>query len=157
MRVRQALVKDLDALNELTFEMHDYLGSLVGVEFTVEDLKDEMYRNEEDLKNVYVAESDGKVVGYMSFSHKPEENEFFGRYCHLYHITVKREHRGKGIATKLIKVLLRKAKQENVNILVGTLTPNKQAIRFYQKLGFRPIYTSLVLDNTSKLKIPSNS
>jgi len=154
VRVRRASVRDLDAINELTFEMHDYLGALVGVKFTLEDLKHEMYRSREDLKNVYVAELDGKVVGYMSFSHKPEENEFFGKYYHLYHIAVKQEHRGKGIATKLLKVLLQKAKREKVNILVGTLTPNKQAISFYQKHGFKPISLSLILDNTNKLKNP---
>jgi len=43
---------------------------------------------------------DGKVVGYMSFSHKPEENEFFGKHYHLYHIAVKQEHTGKGTDVK---------------------------------------------------------
>jgi len=156
MRVRKALIKDLDAINELTFDMHDYLGALVGIKFTMDDLKEEIYQTREDLKNVYVAELDGKVVGYMSFSHKPEENEFFGKYYHLYHITVKQEHRGKGLATKLLNVLLQKAKRENVNILVGTLTPNKRAVNFYKKTGFKPIYTSLILDNTNKLKIPND-
>jgi len=157
MLIRKALIKDLGAVNELTVEMHNYLGSLVGVKFTMEDLKHEMYQNKEDLKNVYVAELDEKVVGYMSFSHKPEENEFLGKYYHLYHIAIKQEHRGKGIATKLLEVLLRKAKQENINILVGTLTPHKEAIKFYQKMGLKPVYTTLILDNTKKLKIPNRN
>jgi ribosomal protein S18 acetylase RimI-like enzyme len=153
--VRGASVKDLVAINGLTFEMHNYLVALVGIKFAIDDLKHEMYQTKEAPRNVYVAELDGKVVGYMSFSHKPEKNEFFGKHYHLYHIAVKQEHRGKGIATKLFKRLQRKAKQENVNIVVGTLTPNKQAIKFYQKMGFKPISISLILDNTKNLKIPT--
>jgi len=68
MRIRRALVKDLGTINELTFEMHNHLGSLVGIKFNMEDLKEEMYESKQDLKNVYVAESNGKVVGYMAFS-----------------------------------------------------------------------------------------
>jgi len=154
LRTRKAMIRDLDAINELTVEMHNHLGALVGIQFSEEELKHEMYESEEDLKNVYVAESDGKVIGYMSFSHRTEENEFFGEYYHLYHIVVKREFRGKWAATKLFNILLRKAKRENVNIVAGTFCLNKEALRFYQKVGFKPVETTLVLDNTKRLKIP---
>jgi len=78
IRIRSALVKDLDAINELTFEMHNHLGALVGIKFNTKELKQEMYEKEEDLKNVYVAELNGKVIGYMAFSQEVHENEFFG-------------------------------------------------------------------------------
>jgi ribosomal protein S18 acetylase RimI-like enzyme len=133
--------------------MHNHLGALVGIKFTKEELKEEMYKSEQDLKNVYVAESDGKVVGYISFSPKPEENEFFGKYYHLYHLIVKQEFRRKGIAAKLFKILLRNAKQENVSIVTGTFCLNKAGLKFYQKMGFKPIETTLILDNTKKLKL----
>jgi len=152
MRVRAATAKDLNAVNELTFEMHEHLGSLVGIKFTIRDLKEEMYENPEDLKNVYAAEQDGKVVGYLSFSPKVEENEFFGKYYHLYHIAVKREFRRQGIATKLFNALLKKAKRENVNIVGGTFCMNKPALKFAQKMGCKPIETVLILDNTRRLR-----
>jgi ribosomal protein S18 acetylase RimI-like enzyme len=66
-KIRRALIKDLDAINELTIEMHNYLGALVGIKFSRKELKEAMYGNEQNLENMYVAESDGKVVGYMSF------------------------------------------------------------------------------------------
>jgi len=153
IKTRRALVKDLDAINELTLEMHTYLGALVGIKFSKEELKHEMYENEDDLKNVYVAVSDGKVVGYMAFSPEIQENEFFGRYYDLEHIVVKRGFRRKGIAFQLFNILLKKAKQENVNIATGTLCLNKEALKFYQKAGFKPISTGLILDNTKKLKL----
>jgi ribosomal protein S18 acetylase RimI-like enzyme len=150
IRTRRALVKDLDAVNELTFEMHNYLGSLVGISFTMRQLKDEMYQNEKDLTNVYVAEFDGKVVGYMSFSQNIHENEFFGKHYHLYHIAVKQEFRRKGVASKLFKILLRKAKRENVNIVTKTFCLNKDGLKFYRKMGLNPIETVLISNNAKK-------
>jgi len=155
MRIRRALVKDLDAINELTVEMHNDMGALVGIKFSMEELKEEMYEKEEDLENTYVAELDGKVVGYMSFSQRVEENEFFGKYYHLYHIAVKREFRGRGVAAKLFDTLQRRAKRENVNIVCGTLCLNKEALEFYKRMGFKPIMTTLIIDNLKRLKAPS--
>ena len=129
------MVKDLDAINELTIEMHNFLGSLVGLRFTMRQLKDEMYESEEDLKNVYVGESGGKVVGYVAFSQDVNENEFFGKYYHLYHIAVNQEFRRKGVASKLFSILLRKAKRENVNIVKETFCRNKEGSAFYRKNG----------------------
>ena len=153
LRIRKAIATDIEAVNELTFEMHNHLGSLVGIKFTMEDLKEEMYEDTEDLKNVHVAEVDGKVVGYMSFSPQAEENEFFGKYYHLYHVAVKPKFRRKGIATKLFATLLEKAKQEHANIVGGTFLLNKPALRFARKMGFKPIETVLILDSTRRLKV----
>lgn len=150
--IRRASVKDLDAINDLTVEMHNHLGALVGIKFSIEELKEEMYEDEEGLENTYVAESDGRVVGYMTFSRNVEENEFFGKYYHLYHIVVNREFRGKGIAAKLFNMLQRKAKLENVNIVCGTLCLNEEALEFYQRMGFKPIQTTLIIDNLKRLK-----
>jgi len=154
LRTRKALMKDLNAINELTVEMHNHLGALVGIEFSKEELKEEMYESKDDLKNLYVAELNGKVIGYVSFSQRVEENEFFGKYYHLYHIAVKQGFRKRGIASKLFSILLQKAKKENVNIVTGTFCLNKEALRFYRKVGFKPIETVLVLDNIKRLKIP---
>jgi ribosomal protein S18 acetylase RimI-like enzyme len=153
IRTRRALVKDSEAMNELTLEMHNFLGSLIGVRFTMKELKDEMYENEGDLKNVYVAESDGKVVGYMAFSQDVRENEFFGRYYHLYHIAVKQEFQRKGVGTKLLSILLKKANRKNMNIVTETFCLNEEALKFYRKTGFKSIETVLILDTTKKLKI----
>jgi len=147
------MVKDLDAINELTFEMHNYLGSLVSISFTMRQLKDEIYENEKDLTNVYVAEFDGKVVGYMAFSQNTHENEFFGKYYDLYHIAVKQEFQRKGVASKLLNMLSRKAKRENVNIVTKTFCLNKDGLKFYRKKGFNPIETTMIADNTKKLKL----
>ena len=147
------MVKDLDAINELTFEMHNYLGSLFGISFTLKQLKDEIYENEKDLTNVYVAEFDGKVVGYMAFSQNILENEFFGKYYDLYHIEVEQEFQRKGVASRLLNALSRKAKRENVNIVTKTFCTNKNGLKFYRNRGFNPIETVLIADNRQKIKL----
>ena len=38
--IRRASVKDLDAINDLTVEMHNHLGALVGIKFSIEELKE---------------------------------------------------------------------------------------------------------------------
>jgi ribosomal protein S18 acetylase RimI-like enzyme len=152
IHTRRATVKDLAAINELTFEMHNHLGALVGVKFNKRDLADEMYESEEDLKNVYVAEKNRAVVGYMAFSQEIHENEFFGKYYHLYHITVKKEFRREGVASQLLSILLRKAEQKNANIVTETFCLNKDAQEFFSRREFKPIETVLILDKLKKLK-----
>jgi ribosomal protein S18 acetylase RimI-like enzyme len=152
IHARKATVKDLAAINELTFEMHNHLGALVGLKFNKQDLADEMYESEEDLKNVYVAQKNRAVVGYMAFSQEIHENEFFGRYYHLYHIAVKKEFRRKGVASQLLSILLRKAEQENVNIVTETFCLNKDVQEFFSRREFKPIETVLILDKLKKLK-----
>jgi N-acetylglutamate synthase-like GNAT family acetyltransferase len=153
IRIRRATVEDLVGINQLTFEMHNHLGRLVGLKFNKQDLAEEMYQGEDDLKNVYVAENNAGVVGCVAFSQEILENEFFGRYIHLYHITVKKELRRKGVASKLLTILLRKAEKENVNIVTNTLYLNKDAQQFFSRMKFKPIETVLILDRLKKLKL----
>jgi PhnO protein len=50
---------------------------------------------------------------------------------------VKKEFRGKGIGSKLIKEAIRKLQRMNVKIiLVGTEKENKEAIALYKRVGF---------------------
>ncbi len=84
IQTRRAVVKDLDAINELTFEMHNHLGALVGIKFNMQELANEMYENEEDIKNVYVAEKDAEVIGYMAFSKEVHEKRVFSANTIIY-------------------------------------------------------------------------
>jgi ribosomal protein S18 acetylase RimI-like enzyme len=153
IHTRRATVDDVAAINQLTFEMHNHLGELVGLKFTKLNLAEEMYEKEDDLKNVYVAENSTGVVGYMAFSQEIRQNEFFGKYIHLYHIAVKKEFRRKGVASKLFSILLRRAEHENVNIVTETLRLNKDAQKFFSRMKFKPIETVLIVDRLKKLRL----
>ena len=142
--VRKANTDDLVVINELTDSMHHHLASIYGLELSLQELEEEHF-DEEELGNVYVAESalDG-VVGYMSFSEG--RDEWAGPCYMLEHIVVREIFRGLGIGKMLFEILLGKSKREGVNITAGTLARNERALRFYEELGFKQISTGLLLD-----------
>ena len=153
MRVRPAKREDIEELNKLTLQMHYHLGKLVGVEFTVDNLKDEFYDESDSLEGVYVAEVDRKAVGYISFSNKIREDEWCGRYYALEHLIVDKKHRRKGYGTRLLEVLLQRAQKDNANVVVDTFVKNEGTIKFFKSLGFKPFETIFLLDRNGRLKL----
>jgi len=153
MRVRRAKREDIEEINRLTVQMHNHLGRLVGIEFTLEDLKEEFFSESDSLDGVYVAEVDGKVVGYVSFSNKIHEDEWCGRNLRLEHLIVDEKHKRKGYGTKLIETLLQKARKYNANIIADTFTKNVGTIEFFKSLGFKPFETIFLLDRKGALKL----
>ena len=141
---RKARVEDLEAINELTDTMHNYLAGLYGLELSREELEEE-HLEEEELENTYVAEKGGEIVaGYMSFS--KGRDEWAGPHYELEHIVVREDYGGFGIAKSLFDILLEKAKREGLNIKAGTLKRNARGIRFYEELGFGHLSVGLLLD-----------
>jgi len=152
--IRKARKSDTPLINELNFAMHNYLGKLVGVRFSEDELEDEKI-SETDLgkKHYYVAVTGNKVVGYVVFSKKTLENEWCGRYMRLDEVAVAEPLRGKGIGQRLVRVAVDYAKRNGLNVTTGTRMKNKRGINFYKKLGFRPFSTQLILDLNRKLKL----
>lgn len=62
-----------------------------------------------DAGMVYVAEEKGKIIGFADG--KIQEDKAYGRILHFF---VKKEHRGKGIATKLLEELKEEFKSRNI-------------------------------------------
>lgn len=142
--VRKARESDLEAINGLTDALHNYLAGLYGLELSAEELDEEHYE-EDELENIYVAQvKECLVVGYMSFS--LGRDEWAGSHYELEHIVAHKDYRGLGIARKLFDILLERARLEGVNITTGTLYRNERALRFYEKLGFKPLSVGLLLD-----------
>jgi GNAT superfamily N-acetyltransferase len=152
LRVGKAKLEDIDEINTLTMEMHNHLGRLVGIKFTQDELEDEFF-SESDLDSVYVAEVDGKVVGYISFSKEIHEDEWCGRNYRLEHLIVEEKHRRKGYGTKLLKALIKKARRDEANVVTDTFPKNKGTIEFYKSLGFKPFNIIFLLDRKKRLKL----
>jgi len=147
--IRKAKKQDVLTINSLTKEMHKFLGRMVGKEFSDKELKDEEVGVSE-LKGILVAEdlTKKKVVGYISFSQKTEENEWYGKHLYLYEFAVAKEYRGKGIGEMLINRFVQMCRNKNLNIKVDTLIKNKKTIEFYRKMGFKP-HTIYFIKETS--------
>jgi GNAT superfamily N-acetyltransferase len=142
--IRKARTEDLEAINDLTDDMHSYLARLYGLKLSKDELEEEHF-DEGELGGIYVAEDVEKgVVGYLSFSKNCDE--WVGPYFELEHLVTHKEYQRLGVARRLFEFLLNKAQQERANIKTGTLIRNRRALTFYKKLGFRPFSVSLLLD-----------
>jgi ribosomal protein S18 acetylase RimI-like enzyme len=81
---------------------------------------------------IYVAEIGNQVVGLASLSPP------YWNHVHMMdHLAVRTAFRGKGIGKGLVEYVVRQAKRKRCRILaVQTATWNKEAVGFYQSLGF---------------------
>ncbi|MEJ2568585.1 MAG: GNAT family N-acetyltransferase [candidate division WOR-3 bacterium] len=100
------------------------------------DENENIFRN--DVTNpktrVLVAEKDGKILGFVSASFP-----YWDRVAIIQHLIVKKEHRGHGIGTALLKEIISLCESEKMKIVtVQTALWNQKAIQLYKKLGFIP-------------------
>jgi ribosomal-protein-alanine N-acetyltransferase len=130
VNIRLAQEEDISVLEELYLQFTDWF----------------LQRNEALRKAVkdpncelLVAEINGQVVGFV-------HQVFFldivhaGVYSYITSLFVKEEHRRKRIASKLIQAALASAKKRKVvEVHLDTKEYNEQAIRLYEKLGFKRV------------------
>ncbi|MGX1983220.1 MULTISPECIES: GNAT family N-acetyltransferase [Bacillaceae] len=95
-----------------------------------------MIENISKQKNstIFVAEDYEKLVGYlMAFGGNAKRN----RHSAYLVIGILKEHRGKGIGTKLFRKLESWARERNIHRLELTvMTQNQAGIALYKKMGF---------------------
>lgn len=86
-------------------------------------------------KLLLLAEASGTIVGSLSF-----ENGRFRRIAHRgsFGVGVRKEWRGRGIGTALLRTLLDWAEANPIieKICLDVFVTNENAIRLYKKLGF---------------------
>jgi len=104
-----------------------------------------------------VAEVNSEIVGFLDI----ELEETPGQVCFkkllgngmLWDIGVLLEHRGKGIATRLLNEGMRRGKRQSMRRLEAwSIEPN--AWRFYEKYGFKKFYEyhHVLIDNRERLR-----
>ena len=84
---------------------------------------------------IVVFEEGKAVIGYAILI-PYWSNEYGGNVLHIDELYVKPEHRGRGIATRFIKQILR-SKQGTVAFQLEVTPTNTRAKNYYGKLGFR--------------------
>ncbi|KAG3267079.1 N-acetyltransferase 8F1 [Ictidomys tridecemlineatus] len=95
----------------------------------------------------WVAESEGQVVGTVSAL--PVADPPLGKkQLQLLHLSVAKEHRGKGIAKALVRTLIQFARVQGYNeVFIETTTMHYSALALYQAIGFQKksqIYYSMI-------------
>jgi GNAT superfamily N-acetyltransferase len=129
-------------------------------------IQDEGHRNPMDLgqlelrmKNwldsIYQAvifEEYGDTVGYALYRETDDGGEGQSKGIYLRQFFVAREHRRKGIGTAAFELLRSQLWGDGCRITLETLTGNKAAQAFWQKLSFREYCISYELYNPDNRK-----
>ena len=108
-----------------------YLNKQFGDEKLKSDLKD---------KNVdyYLIHSKGKLVGFIKINNNSNPNLSFEGSAELEKMYVLPKYKGLGIGKKALKEIVKITQERGKKILfLDVLDTNKNAIAFYEKLGFK--------------------
>lgn len=122
---------------------------------TKEDMENYLKENfsyeqvEREIKNnyskFYIVENDEEVVAYMklNFDKAQTEKDYYNT-IEVQRIYVLQEYKGKQIGKKLMQKAIEIAKYKNLNyIWLGVWEYNINAIKFYEKLGFKKFDTHI--------------
>ncbi|WP_436517462.1 N-acetyltransferase family protein [Ekhidna sp. To15] len=97
-------------------------------------------------QHLVVAEENGEVIGTAQLSFIPYLTYQGGVRSQIEAVRIKSSMRGKGIGEKLFKWMIEKAQSSGAHLI--QLTTDKQrsdALRFYEKLGFKATHEGLKL------------
>ena len=134
MNIRQGKREDLKFLPEILMTAYE------GLEEYGEESVDKAMRYIEDLYDedpqcFFVAEDKGEIVGFIfcnRFWYSKFEHSHVGA---IHEIVVLPAHRHEGIGKELIEKAMDYLKPRKIELWVGE--HNRDAIKFYEKLGFK--------------------
>jgi len=96
MNIRSAEKKDLTAIERLTAENNE--------------------KFDDDIENMFVAEKDGDVVGYISYDPIIKEDKWLGKHYETKNVVVKDEYIGEVSVSKLIEHLTNFVRDKGMNV-----------------------------------------
>ncbi|ACY95869.1 GCN5-related N-acetyltransferase [Thermomonospora curvata DSM 43183] len=145
MTFREAVRDDLPTIVRLLAD--DPLGSTR--ETPGEELPEPYWRAfeaiEKDPNNaIIVAEIDGEIAASLQLTYIPSLTYTGGERAQIEGVRVASEYRGKGVGQALINWVIEQARARGCRVV--QLTTDRQrpnAIRFYQKMGFRPSHMGM--------------
>ena len=144
--IRLATSKDIPRINELFIQMIQYVN--VQNKKSGKEVDEERFKNgyddgfledylARDDKFILVAESNSKVIGYLSCEEKNDEEIPF---IYLDDFCVDTNFRGYGIGTSLISSADEYAASNNFgNLRLHVENENLNSVSFYNSLGFQPL------------------
>ncbi len=130
-KLRKAVKEDEHIIRELFIEMLQAIYMTENVNGYEEGYLDKFFNGGDDW--ICVAETDGKVVAYLSIEvyHGQEE------YIYLDDLSVSEKYRGNGIGTELIKAAERFAREINIPVVFFHVEQsNILAFELYKRLGY---------------------
>ena len=144
--IRAANLEDIPKIMELDKKWHEENITWNFSKLTKKEFQENIINN-----ITLVAEENNKIVGYFlatlekatSSKHTIKKNQ---KYLDIDSIYVVKNYRDRNIGSKFMKYFFKIAKNENYKIIkvaASSLDINS-LIRFYEKHGFKPLFTILV-------------
>ena len=145
INIRRAKDDDIPTLDKLLFQVHEVhhkarpdLFKADAKKYTDEQLKAILAN---DKTPVFVAESDGKILGYAFCIHKQfinDNNMTDVKTLYIDDLCVDETERGKHIGKTLYDFVVSYAKENGYyNVTLNVWADNKKAVGFYEKIGLR--------------------
>jgi len=143
--IRQATIKDLNEILRFNLELfkkerREY-DKLLDVSWTYGVEGKKYFRGRIKKKDgfVVVAESGGRVIGYLCGGlNKMESYRIQKKHAELENMFVEKKFRGKGIGGKLTESFFTWCKENKVErVSVSASFDNKEAVAFYERMGFK--------------------
>lgn len=151
MNIRRATTKDIPKINDLLYQVLDVhhngrpdLFKKDAKKYT-DDQLESIIKN--DAKPIFVAEAEGTVVGYafcLFVQHIGDNILTDVKTLYIDDLCVDKECRGKHIGKALYEHVIKFAKTQNCyNVTLNVWSCNKNALKFYEKLGLKPQKTAM--------------
>lgn len=137
MNIRFSKMEDLERIVEIYNDAIDTKRATADLErITTEDRRQWMIDHTEERYPVYIAEEDGKVVGWCSISPYRKGRRALDRTAEIsYYIDF--DYHGKGICSRLVEHALKDCKRLGVrNLFAFILGVNERSISLLKKFGF---------------------
>jgi ribosomal protein S18 acetylase RimI-like enzyme len=150
--IRKAKISDAEVIADLYLQFwksHEKIDPLLEFEkkLTLKNQIEFAKRNIKKQDNtIFVADLNGKVIGFIEFLIKKNENCFkIKEYGYLNLATTDKEFRGKGVAKALTNTALNFLKDKGIKyVRTNVYNSNDIAMKTWTKLGFEPQSTFLI-------------
>ena len=150
INIRRANLEDLkyiQTLNNSLFELeYNNYDDTLKLNWPLENEGKEYFKDMIENNIVYVAETNGNIIGYLAGSISEQISYITETFAELDNMYVNEEYRRYGVGTLLINEFKKHCKENNIqNIKVTASAKNTRAIQFYMKNEFADYNVTLKL------------
>ena len=101
--------------------------------------------NKSPKKIIFVFEEGNKLLAYISGEIKVDNRKIISSVGYIDDWFVSKKYRGKKIGTQLYNQMLKFFKEHGIKIItLGVFNQNKASYKLYEKMGFKPLDTTLL-------------
>jgi len=149
MKIRKAIISDLEQIAALCSEQFDVMANLQPYLNQKGQQSKEFIVNiiTEEQSEIFIVEDMDKIVGFVSvFEKKTSEFSFRVQhnYCYIMDIIVTEKYRGEGIATELMKKTREWSIDRNLEYIELSVLANNPAVKFYEKEMFEETVRTMI-------------